>query len=175
MMLQQGVLTKIIVLTTCAMMASTQTTGAQDFSKVKVPILQDPKTGRKYVQKVHRRVDEYDTKALTGPIALPGLPLYTGKATFVSGGYLPNVMGGSTCYQRFRAFEDRDTVLTWYRDVLTMNKWCLDSTATRGDAIAAILPGKGTCHIQSVPVMVEGRYKCEFLVQYKQGCSQAQP
>jgi hypothetical protein len=141
---------------------------AQELSQIKAPLLQDPKTGRKYVQKFIRRTDEYDTKPFSGAVALPGLPQYTGKGVFVCGGYMPNVSGGSTSYLRYRAFEEPTTVLNWYREVLKMNKWSLDASATRSDAIAAILPGSGTCHIQTVPVVVEGGYKCEFLIEYKQ-------
>jgi hypothetical protein len=158
-----------VTLLTAAMLLPAHYTWALELSNLRVPVLKDATTGKRFAQKVNRPANEYDIKPLPSAIPLPGMPQYSGKTTFVCGGFFPNAVGGPTYYLRFRAKEDSHTVLNWYRAAMTTYRWGFDNSATRSDAITAVLPGVGLCHVQTVPVVVEGGYKCEYLIEYKQG------
>jgi hypothetical protein len=112
--------------------------------------------------------EEFKTDVMKEPMYLPGLPLYTGKTKFLSGISFPKVKGGATVNMRFSTTDDADTVLNWYRGILSQKPWQMDRGGSVGRSLAA-RDSKG--HIGAVTVFQSRRkgkeWHTEYIVIYK--------
>lgn len=77
-------------------------------------------------------------KSLTAMPALPNVPAYTGKATFITGQVIPNQQVGNAYLVIFSTRETEDQVKTWYRGALTQAGWTLGNSPATARVISAI-------------------------------------
>jgi hypothetical protein len=112
--------------------------------------------------------EEFKTDVMKEPMYLPGLPLYPGKTKFLSGISFPKVKGGATVNMRFSTTDNADSVLNFYRSVLSQKPWQMDRAGSVGRSLAA-RDTQG--HIGGVTVFQSRRkgkeWNTEYIVIYK--------
>jgi hypothetical protein len=107
---------------------------------------------------------KYNPTVLKTPVELPGLPSYSGQATFMDGFSYPNAQP-ATISMRFSTKEDASEILAWYKQAFGNYNWKLmgssskSVTATKDDA---------SCYVRTMPTSQSG-YKTEFLISYSHG------
>jgi hypothetical protein len=82
-------------------------------------------TPSSYRQKPYQIAPEENHKLdqLRDKVDLPDLPMYTGKAKFVSGTVEQGAKGGPRYSMVFEAEEPQSQVIDWYDNVFRMYKW----------------------------------------------------
>ncbi len=91
---------------------------------------------------------EYACEKLSQPQELPGVPMFTGRATFLSGLRYPNDRSGYRIGLTYAAVEDESQVLEWYKTGLTSYSWKLIDSAPDAKSITAVKEGNTfTVHI----------------------------
>jgi hypothetical protein len=108
---------------------------------------------------------EFKTEKLSAPVTLPGVPLYTGRFTFLSGLRYPNDSTGQRIGMTFGCTEAPDAVMDWYRGSLKMYNWTV-LPATSDPNLVAAHQGGNTLTIRAnrsnSPI-----YRSEIVISYK--------
>lgn len=63
-----------------------------------------------------------------GTFCRPNLPDFSDQAVFKSGSLYPSSRGGATYMMLFSTQHSKETVITWYRQALRMQRWQVDES-----------------------------------------------
>jgi hypothetical protein len=88
---------------------------------------------------------KFQANHLDRPIALPGLPQYTGKQYFIMGLAYPNAKDGPGYIQTFNVEHTQDQVKQWWSNALRMSNWKI--TQSDGELIRAQDKDGSVCSI----------------------------
>jgi len=108
---------------------------------------------------------EFHSEKLTAPVALPGVPPYTGRATFISGLRYPHDSTGQRIGMTFGCTEDQEQVMDWYRGSLKMYNWVVLPSTSDANLIAAHLAGNSLS--VRVSRSTSRSYRSEVVISYK--------
>ncbi len=123
-----------------------------------------PDKARKLGNAVHS--SEVSWHSISQDTELPNLPRYSGRTHFNFGSVNQHARGGPVYSLSYDAGEERDIVLTWYRDALTAMKWELDKEALKSGYVAATDGSGNMVHIAVTNSALKGA-RCNFMIQYK--------
>jgi hypothetical protein len=110
---------------------------------------------------------ELKEKPLLTPVALPGIPQYTGQARYMSGFSFDNGNGvGITYCEKWRVKEDRGTVLTWYKTALASAGWKMVPNAANAEtAVIAAMKDDNYVSVNVNQVATNDGYKSDVTLQ----------
>lgn len=108
---------------------------------------------------------EYACESLSQPVELPGIPMFTGKAKFLSGLRYPNDHTGYRIGLTYAATEDEGQVMDWYRTALSTYSWKLLDIAQDGKTLTAVKDGN-TFTLRMSPNRYPG-YRTTMVLSFK--------
>lgn len=108
---------------------------------------------------------EYACENLTQPVEIPGVPMFTGKAKFLSGLRYPNDRSGYRIGLTYAATEDEGQVMDWYRSALGTYSWKLLPFAPDGKTLTAVKDGN-TFTVRISPNKIPG-YRTVMVLSFK--------
>lgn len=88
-----------------------------------------------------KKSDEFKTEKLSAAVDLPGVPQYTGRATFLSGLKYPNDTSGMRVGMTLGCREDESEILEWYKNALKLYSWRLINMDPKERVVTATKDG----------------------------------
>lgn len=111
--------------------------------------------------------DEYKSEKLSTIIDLPGVPQYTGRATFLSGLRYPNDQSGARIGMTLGCREEQTEILEWYKNALKTYSWNVVSVDPKEKVVVATKDGN-TFTVRIAPTNSPG-YRTLLVLSYKYG------
>ena len=106
-----------------------------------------------------------DSIVLSHDVALPNLPAFGGKTTFLMGMAYTNVPGALNYFLKYGVTQEPQQVLQWYRQALTNFGWALRDTGLSSNLTAS--KNGSSCSISIMPGR-GNQYRAVILIKYFQ-------
>jgi hypothetical protein len=102
---------------------------------------------------------------LKTPVELPDVPVYTGRATFVSGTQYPDDPAAKRTGLIYLVHEEEGEVLQWYQNSLTAYQWKVNKFRPETHQVVATR-GNATCTVEARPYKGPG-FRTEVRLGYR--------